>query len=80
MDIRLKAALYTVGWLAAIFAGVFVVSALAHFFGTDATLIFAGLLGVFLIWTMYGLMLSRLKMDESIQESMDNIRERLKKY
>jgi len=80
MDIRLKAALYTVGWLAAIFAGVFVVSALAHFFAADATLIFAGLLGVFLIWTMYGLMLSKLKMDESIQESMDNIRERLKKY
>jgi hypothetical protein len=53
---------------------------LAHFFAADATLIFAGLLGVFLIWTMYGLMLSRLKMDESIQESMDNIRERLNKY
>ncbi len=80
MDIRLKAALYTVGWLAAIFSGAFVVVALAHFLGTDATLIFAGLLGVFLIWTMYGLMLSRLKMDESIQESMDNIRERLNKY
>jgi hypothetical protein len=80
MDIRLKAALYTVGWLAAIFAGVFVVVSLAHFFAADATLIFAGLLGVFLIWTMYGLMLSRLKMDESIQESMDNIRERLNKY
>jgi hypothetical protein len=80
MDIRLKAALYTVGWLAAIFSGAFVVVALAHFFAADATLIFAGLLGVFLIWTMYGLMLSKLKMDESIQESMDNIRERLNKY
>jgi hypothetical protein len=80
MDIRFKAALYTVGWLAAVFAGVFVVSALAHFFATDATVIFAVLLGVFLIWIMYGLILSKLQMDESIQESMDDIRERLKKY
>jgi uncharacterized membrane protein len=80
MNIKLKAMLYTVGWLAAIFLGVLIVNSLATFFATDATLIFTGLLGIFLVWTMYSLMLSKLQMDESIQESMDDIRERLKKY
>lgn len=80
MNIRLKAALYTVGVLASIFSGAFVVIALAHFFGTDASLVFAGLILIFLVYTMYELMLSKLKMEESIQESMDDIRKRLEKY
>ena len=80
MNIRLKAAIYTIGVLASIFSGAFAVLVLANFLGTDATLIFTGLLGIFLVWTMYELVLSKLKMDESIQENMDDIRKRLEKY
>lgn len=80
MNIRLKAAIYTVGFLAAIFSGAFFVLAIANFFATDATLIFTGMIGVFLIWTIYELMLSKIKMDESIKESIDAMQERLKKY
>ena len=80
MNIRLKAAIYTIGVLAAIFSGAFAIVAIAHFFSADATLIFGCLIGLFLVYTMYELMLSKLKMDESIKESMDAIQERLKKY
>jgi len=80
MNIRLRAALYTVGVIAAICAGVFVVTVLAHFLSTDVNVILAGAVGVFLIWTIYELMLSKLKMDDSIQESIDDIRKRLNKY
>jgi dipeptide/tripeptide permease len=80
MNIKLKAALYTVGMLAAIFSGAFFVLALANFFGADITLIFACIIGAFLIWTIYELMLSKIRMDESIKESIDAMQERLKKY
>jgi hypothetical protein len=80
MNIRLKAAIYTVGMLACIFSGAFVVLALANFFGTDITYIFTGIVGAVLVWTIYELMLSKIKMDESIKESIDAMQERLKKY
>lgn len=78
MNIRLRAALYTVGMFAAIFAGAFSVVALSTFAGVDPTLIFAILVGAFLVWTIYELMLSKIKMDESIDEIEKRINERLK--
>jgi CHASE1-domain containing sensor protein len=77
MNIKLKALLYTIGVLASIFSGAFVVVAIANFFSTDATLIFTCLLGLFLIWTIYELMLSKIKMDESIQESIEAMQKRI---
>ena len=77
MNVKLKAAIYTVGMLAAIFSGAFVVLALANFFGTDITLVFTCIIGAFLIWTIYELMLSKIKMDESIQESIESMQKRI---
>lgn len=78
MNIRLKAIIYTVGFLAAIGAGAFSVLALAAFGGVDPTLIFAILLVAFGVWTMYELMLSKLKFDEDIDAIEKRIEERLK--
>ena len=78
MNIRLKAAIYTVGFLAAICAGAFSVVALATFGGVDPTLIFAILLIAFGVWTMYELMLSKLKFDDEVDAISKRIEERLK--
>ena len=78
MNIRFKAAIYTVGLLAAISAGAFSVLALASFGGVDPTLIFAILLIAFGIWTLYELMLSKLKFDDEIDAISKRIEERLK--
>ena len=79
MNIRLKAAIYTVGMFAAIFAGAFAVVAVANFLGTDAMTIFFILFGAFLVWTVYELMLGKLKIDENIDAIDKRIEERFKK-
>ena len=78
MNIRLKAAIYTVGLITAIGAGAFTVLALASFGGIDPNLIFAILLIAFGIWTMYELMLSKLKFDDEIDAISKRIEERMK--
>jgi hypothetical protein len=78
MNIRLRAAIYTVGMLAAIFAGAISVVALATFGGVDPTLVFAILLVGFGVWTIYELMLSKLRFDKEIDKIQDRIEERLK--
>ena len=78
MNIRLRAAIYTVGMLAAIFAGAISVVALATFGGVDPTLVFAILLVGFGVWTLYELMLSKLKMDQEIDAIDRRIEQRSK--
>lgn len=78
MNIRLRAAIYTIGFLAMISAGAFSVLALASFGGIDPTLIFAILLIAFGVWTLYELMLSKLKFDDEIDAISKRIEERNK--
>jgi hypothetical protein len=78
MNIRLRAVIYTVGMFAAVGAGAFAVVALATFISVDPTVIFSVLISVFLVWTVYGLMLSKLKMDDEIEEIQKRIDERSK--
>jgi hypothetical protein len=80
MNIRLRAVIYTVGMFAAVTAGAFAVVALATFVGVDPSLMFAILLGGFLVWSVYGLMLSKLKIDDDLDEIQKRIDERLSKY
>ena len=79
MNIRLRAAIYTVGMFAAIFVGAFAVVAIANLLGTDAMNLFLILFGAFLVWTVYELMLGKLKIDENIDAIDRRIEERLKK-
>jgi hypothetical protein len=79
MNIRLRAAIYTVGMFAAIFSGAFAVVVIANLLGTDAMNLFLILFGVFLVWTVYELMLGKLKIDENIDAIDRRIEERLKK-
>jgi uncharacterized membrane protein YfcA len=79
MNIRLRAAIYTVGMFAGVFAGAFAVVAVANLLGTDAMTVFFVLFGVFLVWTVYELMLGKLKIDENIDAIDKRIEERLKK-
>jgi len=78
MDIRLKAVIYTIGMFAAVTAGAFAVVAVSTFVSVDPTVIFSILVGVFLVWTVYGLMLSKLKMDDEIEAIQKRIDERSK--
>ena len=78
MNIRLRAAIYTVGFLAAVCVGAFAVVALANIGGVDPTTLFALLLVGFGVWTMYELMLSKLKFDKEIDAIQERIEERLK--
>jgi membrane protein implicated in regulation of membrane protease activity len=78
MNIRLRAVIYTVGMFAAVAAGAFAVVALATFVSVDPTVIFSVLISVFLVWTVYGLMLSKLKMDDEIDAIDRRIEERSK--
>jgi len=80
MNIRLKAVIYTIGVFAAIAAGSFSVVALSAWGGIDPTLTFTILVGVFLVWTVYELMLSKLKIDDEIVEIQKRIDERISKY
>lgn len=79
MNIRLRAAIYTIGMFAGIFASAFAVVAVANLLGTDAMTVFFILFGVFLIWTVYELMLGKLKIDENIDAIDKRIEERFKK-
>ena len=76
MNIKLKAALYTVGFLAAVCAGAFAVVVLANIGGIDPTTLFALLLIGFGVWTMYELMLSKIKFDQEIDAINKRIEER----
>ena len=78
MNIRLRAAVYTIGFLCCVGVGAISVVALATFGGVDPTLIFAILLIAFGIWTLYELMLSKLKFDDEIDAISKRIEERLK--
>jgi uncharacterized membrane protein YfcA len=78
MNIRLRAVLHTIGMFACIFAGASAVVALSLLGGVDPTLIFTVIIGACLVWTVYELMLSKLKMDEEIDEIQKRIDERLK--
>ena len=78
MNIRLRAVIYTVGMFAAVAAGAFAVVVLATFVSVDPTVIFSVLISVFLVWTVYGLMLSKLKMDDEIEAIQKRIDERSK--
>lgn len=78
MNIKLKAAIYTVGMLAAICAGAFSVVALATFGGVDPMLLFTILFVAFGVWSIYELMLSKLKFDKEIDAIQERIEERLK--
>jgi hypothetical protein len=78
MNIRLRAALYTIGFLCCVGAGAISVVALATFGGVDPTVIFAILLVGFGVWTLYELMLSKLKMDQEIDAIDRRIEERSK--
>jgi hypothetical protein len=51
---------------------------LATFVSVDPTVIFSVLISVFLVWTVYGLMLSKLKMDDEIEAIQKRIDERSK--
>ncbi len=76
MNIHLKAAIYTLGMLAAVVTGACVVIALSVFGGVDPTTIFALLLMVFGIYTIYQLMLNKLKYDQELDAINDRIQER----
>ena len=79
MDIRLRAAIYTIGMFAAMFVGAFAVVGIANLLGTDAMTVFFVLFSAFLIWTVYELMLGKLKIDENIDAIDKRIEERFKK-
>jgi hypothetical protein len=68
MNIQIRAILYTVGTLAAIVTGASLIVAIANFLGTDATMVFSILVLMFLVWTMYSLILSKLQIEKNINE------------
>ena len=76
MNIRLRAAIYTIGMFAAMFAGAFAVVGISSLLGTDAMTVFFILFSVFLVWTVYELMLSKLKIDENIDAIDKRIQQR----
>jgi hypothetical protein len=79
MNIRLRAAVYTVGFLAAVWAGAFAVVAIANLGGFDPEIVFAILLVAFGVYTMYQLMLSKIKFDDEIDAIEKRINERIEK-
>jgi hypothetical protein len=78
MDIRLRAVLHTVGVFVTIFVGSLAIVTLSKFGGIDPALIFTIIISVFLVYTVYELILSRLKMYEEIQKIDERLKERTK--
>jgi hypothetical protein len=68
MNIQIRAILYTVGALAAMVTGASLIVAIANFSGTNVTMVFSILVLMFLIWTMYSLILSKLQIEKNINE------------
>lgn len=75
MNIKLRAAVYTVGFLAAVCLGAFAVVAISNFGGFDPSLLFAILLVAFGVYTIYQLMLSKIKFDDEIDAIEKRIKE-----
>jgi len=77
MNLKLKAALYTAGLIAAIVGASIVVSYIASIMTATQGVYLLGVLCISgMVYSMYGIMLARMEYNESLNESLKRMAEK----